>query len=77
NYQRARQILTSALDKLHVMADALIKFETIDEEQLKDIMAGRPPRPPSGWDDALINKPPTKPSDGQPPAPIGSPAGQH
>src|SRR5207253_8397644 len=32
NYQRARQILTSALDKLHLMADALMKYETINEE---------------------------------------------
>jgi len=78
NYERARQILTSLLDKLHLMADALIKYETIDEEQLKDIMAGKPPRPPSGWDDTLTNKPPpTKPAAGQPVAPIGSPAGQH
>ncbi len=77
NFQRARQILTSHLDKLHLMAEALIKYETIDEEQLKDIMAGKPPRPPSGWDDTLTNKPPTKPAAGQPVAPIGSPAGQH
>jgi cell division protease FtsH len=77
NFQRARQILTSQLDKLHLMADALIKYETIDEEQLKDIMAGKPPRPPAGWDDTLTNKPPSKPPAGQPVAPIGSPAGQH
>ncbi|HEY2590820.1 MAG TPA: ATP-dependent zinc metalloprotease FtsH [Steroidobacteraceae bacterium] len=77
NFQRARQILTSLIDKLHLMAEALIKFETIDEEQLKDIMAGKPPRPPAGWDDTLTNKPPTKPAAGQPVAPIGSPAGQH
>lgn len=81
NYQRARQILTSSLDKLHLMAETLIKYETIDEQQLKDIMAGRPPRPPSGWDDALIDKPPpppTKPATDQPAAPpLGTPAGQH
>jgi cell division protease FtsH len=78
NYERARQILTSQLDKLHVMADALMKYETIDEEQLKDIMAGKEPRPPAGWDDTLINKPPSKPpTTQQPPTPIGSPAGQH
>jgi cell division protease FtsH len=79
NYQRARQILTSSLDKLHAMADALIKYETIDEEQLKDVMAGRPPKPPSGWDDTLSNRPPPlAPAEG--PAPggaLGSPAGQH
>ena len=76
NYQRARQILTSALDRLHAMADALIKYETIDEEQLKDIMAGRTPKPPEGWDDSLSNKPPSAPAEG--PAAGGPiPAGQH
>ena len=33
------------------MAEALIKYETIADEQIKDIMAGRTPRPPDGWDD--------------------------
>jgi len=75
NYQRAKGILDTHLDKLHLMADALMKYETIDEEQLKDIMAGKPPQPPAGWDDSLPNKP-TKPSSPQTP-PIGSPAGQH
>jgi len=83
NYQRARGILTSALEKLHAMADALMRYETIDEEQLKDIMAGRPPKPPAGWDDSLSNRPPRAPAEGTPaPAPgggtaIGPPAGQH
>ncbi len=77
NYQRARQILTSALDKLHLMADALVKYETIDEEQLKEIMSGKPPRPPAGWDDTLSNKPPKSPAEGPAAGPIGSPAGQH
>jgi cell division protease FtsH len=74
NYQRARQILVSALDKLHLMAEALMKYETIGDEQLKDIMAGKEPKPPVGWDDSLSNKPPPAP------APAGSPpipAGQH
>ncbi|MGA1376493.1 MAG: ATP-dependent metalloprotease, partial [Steroidobacteraceae bacterium] len=57
NYQRARDILQTHLDKLHAMADALIKFETIDDGQIKDIMAGRAPRAPSGWDDSLPNAP--------------------
>ena len=76
NYKRAKEILTSALDKLHVMAEALIKYETIDEQQLKDIMEGRTPRPPSDWDDTLTNKPPKAPSEGASGS-IGSPAGQH
>ena len=33
------------------MAAALMKYETIDEEQIKDIMAGREPRPPADWDE--------------------------
>ncbi len=75
NYQRARAVLTSSLEKLHSMADALMKYETIDEEQLKDIMAGRAPKPPAGWDDTLSNKPPAAPA--QPPAAGPIPAGQH
>jgi len=76
NFQRARQILVDALDKLHAMADALIKYETIDEEQLKDIMSGKPPKPPVGWDETMGGKPPKAPAEPTPP-PIGSPAGQH
>jgi cell division protease FtsH len=75
NYKRAKDILVSALDKLHLMAEALIKYETIDDNQLKDIMEGRTPRPPSDWDDTLTNKPPKAPSEGG--SSIGSPAGQH
>src|SRR5580692_8599888 len=82
NYERARQILTSSLDKLHLMSEALVKYETIDEEMLRDIMAGKPPKPPAGWDDTMSNKPPKSPAEG--PAAggaggttIGSPAGQH
>jgi cell division protease FtsH len=79
NYDRAKQILADNVDKLHAMADALIKYETIDSEQIKDIMDGRDPRPPSGWDDDSQPGGPSattgedKPKDG----PIGDPAGQH
>ena len=77
NYERARDILQTKLDKLHAMAEALIKYETIDDSQIKDIMAGRPPSAPSGWDDSV----PSGPSGGAPrPAPqpggIGPPAGE-
>ncbi|MBI3562211.1 MAG: ATP-dependent zinc metalloprotease FtsH [Gammaproteobacteria bacterium] len=51
NYERAKNILVAQLDKLHAMADALIKYETIDGEQIEAIMAGRSPHPPEGWDD--------------------------
>ena len=49
NYERATRILTENRDKLHVMAQALIKYETIDAGQIDDIMAGREPRPPRDW----------------------------
>ena len=76
NFKRAKEILHNALDKLHLMAEALIKYETIDETQLKDIMAGRTPKPPSDWDDTLPNKP-AKSSEEQKGVTIGPPAGQH
>src|SRR5690606_16598163 len=53
NYNRAKEILQANLDKLHAMAEALIKYETIDDAQIKDIMAGRTPAPPDGWDSGL------------------------
>lgn len=51
NYERAEAILKEYSDKLHMMASALIKYETIDAEQIKQIMAGSEPEPPQGWDD--------------------------
>jgi cell division protease FtsH len=51
NYERARGLLVANMDKLHAMSAALMKYETIDAEQIDDIMSGRPPRPPSDWDD--------------------------
>jgi cell division protease FtsH len=79
NYQRAKDILEAQQDKLHKMADALIKYETIDELQIKDIMEGREPKPPTGWDDAA--NPPmggkTREREGKSESPIGKPASQH
>ena len=43
-YEKAGTILSKNLDKLHNMADALLKYETIDQEQISDIMAGAFPR---------------------------------
>ena len=61
-----------------MMADALIQYETIDAAQIDDIMSGRKPRPPAGWD----NNPPT--GGGEAPTqndnragPIGGTAGEH
>ena len=77
NYQRARAILETHLDKLHAMADALIKFETIDDGMIKDIMAGRPPTPPAGWDDPVASNPTGSAGPGVRPAPgIGPAAGE-
>ena len=44
-------MLKENLDKLNVMADALLKYETIDADQIDDIMAGATPREPKGWSD--------------------------
>ena len=51
NYRRSTRILEEQEQKLHVMAGALIRYETIDTEQIKDIMDGREPRPPQDWSD--------------------------
>jgi cell division protease FtsH len=78
NYQRCKGILESNLDKLHKMAEALIKYETIDESQIKDIMEGRDPQPPAGWDDSTTPTPGGKTRDREPAeTPIGKPASQH
>ena len=51
NYERAERILKENLDKLHLMAEALIKYETIDTNQINDIMAGKVPKTPANWED--------------------------
>jgi len=51
NYNRAEKILKENMEKLHAMAGALMKYETIDTDQITDIMEGRQPRPPRDWDD--------------------------
>jgi cell division protease FtsH len=45
-YAIARKLLEDNRDKVHAMAAALLEWETIDAEQINDIMAGSPPRPP-------------------------------
>ena len=79
NYARAEEILKNHVDELHVMAKALVKYETIDESQIKDIMAGKEPQPPEDWDDTSQSK-----SDEEPKEPktettgsIGGPASEH
>ncbi len=51
DYDRARRSLKDNIEILHAMAEALIKYETIDTDQIADLMAGRTPKPPEGWDD--------------------------
>ncbi|WP_106418829.1 ATP-dependent zinc metalloprotease FtsH [Salinicola tamaricis] len=50
-YTTAEKILEENRDKLDLMAEALMQYETIDADQLKDIMKERKPRPPKDWDD--------------------------
>ncbi|MGH6783117.1 MAG: hypothetical protein ACREBP_00665, partial [Sphingomicrobium sp.] len=61
NYQRAKDILEANLDTLHSMAEALMMYETIDAEQIDDIMNGQAPRPPKGWNDTGRPRPPKAP----------------
>ncbi|EIC29896.1 ATP-dependent zinc metalloprotease FtsH [Methylomicrobium album] len=52
NYERAEKILKENIDILHAMAEALIKYETIDKTQINDLMTRQPVREPQGWDDS-------------------------
>ena len=52
NYGRARQLLIDNMDILHAMKDALVKYETIEEEQIKQLMNREPVTPPSGWEES-------------------------
>ena len=48
-YKLARDLIEEHSDKMHAMASALLEWETIDADQIDDIMAGKPPRPPKDW----------------------------
>jgi len=85
-YTRARTILEANRDKLEAMAQALMLYETIDADQIDDVMKGKPPRPPKDWgnDDtpgasggaASDDKAePTSERDGD--QPLGGPANTH
>ena len=83
-YKTATQILHDNRDKLEAMALALMKYETIDSEQIDDIMEGREPREPKDWHDSgSAGTPPAAPAEQQPEseerpdAPIGGPASEH
>lgn len=49
NYQRAKTTLTENIDILHAMKDALLKYETIDKQQIDELMNRQPVTPPEGW----------------------------
>jgi cell division protease FtsH len=71
-YIIARKLIEDNKDKMHAMAKALLEWETIDAEQIEDIMSGREPRPPKDWTPSVNrpnggNKPPVSP-DGTPAA---------
>ena len=77
-YGTAKQILTDNRDKLDAMADALMKYETIDADQIDDIMAGRTPREPRDWEggSGTSGTPPVVQNE-RPETPIGGPAADH
>ncbi len=60
-YQLARRLIEDNRDKVEAMAKALLEWETLDAEQINDIMEGRPPRPPKPA------APPAPPSKDSPP----------
>jgi len=85
NYARAEKLLKDNIDKLHSMAKALLKYETIDSKQIDDIMAGKEPRPPQGWGEDSGSKPgsgvgaeaDTSDKDKKSDPKIGGPVGEH
>ncbi|MDH5629257.1 MAG: ATP-dependent zinc metalloprotease FtsH [Gammaproteobacteria bacterium] len=79
NYKRSEKLLKENRDILEAMAAALMKYETIDAKQVGDIMAGKDPEPPEGWDEdddssKPVKKTSSKKKSGQ--NPIGGPAAQ-
>ena len=83
SYDRARKILEDNIDVLHAMKDALMEYETIDSEQVDDLMARKPVRPPRDWHDTDVGGQPG-PSGGSPAADdtgdtgtVGGPANEH
>jgi len=84
-YGRAKAILEEHRDKLQMMADALMLYETIDAAQIDEIMAGRPPKPPSDWNDidGGVGSGDERAADERAPGtggatgPIGGPVGEH
>ena len=86
-YKKAEEILKENMDILHTMKDALMEYETIDSEQVEDLMARKKVRPPHGWsndsDDSgsTSSASESKDADKTKPEPknpeVGGPANQH
>ena len=71
-YALARRLIEENRDKIEVMAKALLEWETLDADQIDDIMTGNPPRPPKP---APVAQPAQPPQDAAPTAPAtGQPA---
>ncbi|MCY1395197.1 ATP-dependent zinc metalloprotease FtsH [compost metagenome] len=78
-YATAKRLLTENRDKLDMMAEALMKYETIDSEQIDDIMSGRAAREPKDWQggSGTSGTPAPREEAKRPETPIGGPAGEH
>src|SRR5699024_10021287 len=75
-YATSRRLLTENMDKLHIMAEALLQYETIDSKQIDDIMQGRRPGPPADWDKPTPTPPPSTSGSDPKPGQVGDPAHQ-
>ena len=83
-YSKAKDILETNRDKLEMMMEALMEYETIDADQIDDIMNGNKPRPPADWSDSDGGGTAARSEAEEPQArrdetsgPIGGPAGEH
>ena len=82
-YAKAMKILEENRDILELMKDALMEYETIDTDQINDIMARKKPRPPADWSDdddageSAKAAPKEAESDSGPSGKIGDPAAEH
>jgi cell division protease FtsH len=70
-YALARKLIEENSDKIEAMAKALLEWETLDSEQIEDIMQGNPPRPPKP---SQSSQAPQPPQDAAPTAPAATPA---
>jgi cell division protease FtsH len=75
-YAVARNILETNRDKVEAMARALLDWETIDAEQIDDIVSGRPPRPPKPGGSTGSSAGGAGTSSSQPSASSGSPSAE-